>query len=666
MFGASKTNSASTGGVADPYFYDVTMLLTGNGTNGAQNNTFIDSSSNNFTITRNGNTTQGSFSPYGSLWSNYFDGSSTESIATNTALNFGTGDFTVECWFNRTVTNDSGTVQVMFADGSDAAGLVAALYNNKLYCYFVGTGGIFNSVSPTISNNTWYHFAWTRSGSTMTAYLNGTALGTVSNSGNHSSSTGGTVIGRSAGGTTMNYWQGYISNVRFVKGSAVYSSSFTPSTTPLTAVSGTSLLTCQSNRFIDNSSNAFALTVNGTPSVQRFSPFNPTASYDTATIGGSGYFDGSGDKLGQIQSTAFNFSTACTYECWVYATAIPSSGEYTLWEQGDTNHEDMRLVIKTDGKLGLYINGDMTGSTSGEPTLPLNQWVHVVVLMTNASGTARAYIYQNGVKIRNNTPWNGFSYGNDYGLAIGSWYNNTNNFYGYISNFRVSNIARYDYSSSTLTVPTTPFTNDANTTLLCSMTNAGIPDSAMMNDLETVGSTQIDTSVKKFGTGSIIISSATNDYLAVNGGNLLYLPYTSPWTIEFWMYSTTSYTPAVWYGGSTDQLGFCNSARQRGIIGQNSFNGAGDASLIVSGTAISANTWGHIAIVCNGSGVITLYLNGTSVGSASTTKDCNIQRIGQFPSGSSFNGYIDDLRITKGYARYTSNFTPPTTALPTY
>ncbi len=52
----------------DPYFDYVTLLLHGNGTNGAQNNTFLDSSTNNFTITRNGNTTQGTFAPYGSNW----------------------------------------------------------------------------------------------------------------------------------------------------------------------------------------------------------------------------------------------------------------------------------------------------------------------------------------------------------------------------------------------------------------------------------------------------------------------------------------------------------------------------------------------------------------------------------------------------------------------
>jgi hypothetical protein len=48
----------------DPFFNQTTLLLHGDGTNGAQNNTFLDSSTNNFTITRNGNTTQGTFSPF--------------------------------------------------------------------------------------------------------------------------------------------------------------------------------------------------------------------------------------------------------------------------------------------------------------------------------------------------------------------------------------------------------------------------------------------------------------------------------------------------------------------------------------------------------------------------------------------------------------------------
>ena len=84
--------------LGDPNFENVTLLLHGDGTNGGQNNTFVDGSTNNFTITRNGNTTQGSFSPYGDFWSNYFDGTGDAlTTATSAALNiFTSGDFTVE------------------------------------------------------------------------------------------------------------------------------------------------------------------------------------------------------------------------------------------------------------------------------------------------------------------------------------------------------------------------------------------------------------------------------------------------------------------------------------------------------------------------------------------------------------------------------------------
>ena len=84
----------------DPYFQYVTSLLHGDGTNGGQNNTFLDSSSNAFSITRNGNTTQGSFSPYGSNWGNYFGGGSTYLTVPNNAAYTFPGDFTIEIWYS--------------------------------------------------------------------------------------------------------------------------------------------------------------------------------------------------------------------------------------------------------------------------------------------------------------------------------------------------------------------------------------------------------------------------------------------------------------------------------------------------------------------------------------------------------------------------------------
>jgi hypothetical protein len=75
--------------IYDPYFNQTTLMLHGNGTNAAQNNTFLDSSTNNFTITRNGNTTQGTFTPFSQTgWSNYFGSSTSDGItfASNAAF----------------------------------------------------------------------------------------------------------------------------------------------------------------------------------------------------------------------------------------------------------------------------------------------------------------------------------------------------------------------------------------------------------------------------------------------------------------------------------------------------------------------------------------------------------------------------------------------------
>ena len=94
---------ASTPPATNPPFNLVSLLLHGDGTNGAQNNTFVDSSTNNFTITRTGNVAQGTFSPFSladGQWSNYFDGTSAyETVATNSVFTYGTNDFTIECWF---------------------------------------------------------------------------------------------------------------------------------------------------------------------------------------------------------------------------------------------------------------------------------------------------------------------------------------------------------------------------------------------------------------------------------------------------------------------------------------------------------------------------------------------------------------------------------------
>ena len=107
----------------DEFFNRVTLLLPGNGTNGAQNNTFLDSSTNNFTITRNGNTTQGTFSPFSQTgWGNYFDGTDDYlSVADNAVLRPGAGAFTLEAWIYR---GASGAAHTIYAKGGASTGIV--------------------------------------------------------------------------------------------------------------------------------------------------------------------------------------------------------------------------------------------------------------------------------------------------------------------------------------------------------------------------------------------------------------------------------------------------------------------------------------------------------------------------------------------------------------
>jgi len=105
----------------------------------------------------------------------------------------------------------------------------------------------------------------------------------------------------SFGEGSLYYFQGYISNVRIVNGTAVYTSNFTPSTTPLTAISGTALLTCQSGSFNDASSNNFTISTNGSPYIASQNPFGVCfagggggGSQGTGSISGNGGMGGGG------------------------------------------------------------------------------------------------------------------------------------------------------------------------------------------------------------------------------------------------------------------------------------------------------------------------------------------------------------------------------------
>ena len=157
----------------DPFFYSVTSLLHGDGTNGGQNNTFLDSSTNNFTITRNGNTTQGSFSPFSQTgWGNYFDGNGDElTLSNTTAAQVGSGDFSIECFVFPTRQTNT------FAQGLITYGIVGSTTGTSYIGFQMSPSGYMNfffaqTASPDKADpnllpiNQWSHVVACRSGST--------------------------------------------------------------------------------------------------------------------------------------------------------------------------------------------------------------------------------------------------------------------------------------------------------------------------------------------------------------------------------------------------------------------------------------------------------------------------------------------------------------------
>jgi len=650
MFLAKKLNDGAGAPPAtvDAQFNYVTMLLHGDGTNGAQNNTFLDSSTNNFSITRNGNTTQGSFSPYGSNWSNYFGGSSDYlQIADNSAFTFGSGDFTVEFWIYS--SNTSLTLIIGQNNGSETATSFDVRYNGTTI-----SGNIFSSatnyaISESMSKNAWHHVAFVRNGTSLRIYVDGvstssTAVSTVSV--NDSSNV--LRIGASSETTPAYYLNGYLSNVRIVKGTAVYTSNFTPSTTPLTAITNTSFLTCQSNRFVDNSASPLTITTSGSPSIQRFNPFGTATAYSTSVIGGSGYFDGSGDSLTVAASSAFAFGTGnFSVQFWVYFTAATADNQTVV------ELRPMRLIIgrKTNNKARIYVpNTDQNNGNNG-PDIPNNAWTHFSVARTGTT----MYVYINGVSAFSFSSTDNFT--SNPSISIGRNDDLAEPMIGYVSDVR---ILKGTYNVS---LPTAPYTAITNTSLLLSMTNGAIFDNAMMNDLETAGNAQISTSVKKYGTGSIAFDG-TGDTLKITPDVNVNMDFrTGPFTFECWIYrSSASGQIFIADFGVSSANGW--ALYDEGSGGNMQFRIADTDRIAVN--PIPATTWTHVAIVRVGT-TVTLYVNGTSAGSYASAgtdlKYTGTKYIGSQSGSSSYmNGYIDDLRITKGYARYTATFTPPTSA----
>ena len=205
------------------------------------------------------------------------------SIASNANFGFGASDYTIEFWtYYSPISNSNGKMVIdsrPTATNGDYWNFGTS--NTGIMAFSPSIGG--TTITDTVARtNQWVHYAVSRSGSSLKLFANGTQVASTTDSSTTLAS--GLLIGANAfrGIATDTYWLGYISNIRILKGTALYTASFTAPTSPLTTVASCSLLTCQSPTIVDNSGNNFTITNNGTATVSSaVTPFTSTSYAST-------------------------------------------------------------------------------------------------------------------------------------------------------------------------------------------------------------------------------------------------------------------------------------------------------------------------------------------------------------------------------------------------
>jgi len=323
--------------------------------------TIRDASTNNFTITNNNTATVSTVTPFTAILpssmkfkktainnSVLFNGTSQYlSLTLPSAL--GTNNFTVEGWFYATSTSSNPAPTMFDTRTPDNAGAGFIIYINTGSPTLAFGTALTNYIigSTVLVTNRWYHFAVVRNSNTFTSYLDGVSQGTYNATGINFTNTS-TKIGNGANG----YFPGYISNIRVVNGTAIYTASFTAPTSPLTVVANTSLLTCNAATIVDASTSNLTITNNGSATVSSITPFLSTPNAFKVKKSPGVYMVATGGDL---------ITTSGSYKIHTFTTVGTSS--FTISSIGST--PSIEYLIVGGGGAGGSNNNCGGGGAGG-------------------------------------------------------------------------------------------------------------------------------------------------------------------------------------------------------------------------------------------------------------------------------------------------------------
>ena len=279
-----------------------------------------------------------------------------------------TGDFTIECWYYHT-TNGVALFDQYTAATTGAGNWQFWITGNIFYFYYDGSSNLAASAT-TLTTNTWYHLSATRSGSTIRLFINGILQSTTVTFAGTVGRNDTLWIGRQhyANSGTLT---GYIASARIIKGTALNTATFITPTSYLTAVTNTILLTCQSSTFVDTSTNAWSITLSGTPYVSNNIPYSiiysnsglpVTKLYDngnllitnqiietTSTSFSATYSIGSAGTGGSAGANSGTAGGSTTFT--IGATTITATGGTAGASGGDSGSKQTAGVTATNGDI---------------------------------------------------------------------------------------------------------------------------------------------------------------------------------------------------------------------------------------------------------------------------------------------------------------------------
>ena len=607
----------------------------------------------------------------------YFDGSGDYLEAADSAdFQFGSGDFTIEAWIYLESASNNHTMIVTrwnTSGGSDQSWLfyVDTSTMKLNFSYRDSNGSTYRNNQDTgvaISLNQWHHVAVAREGSNFRYLVNGQLSSTVSDSNTVNNGSTALRVGQyTAGGTVRNY-DGYISDLRIVKGTAVYTSAFTPPTSALTAISDsgydTSLLTCNEKPNIYDASKGNRVTLGGTAKSSTAQKKNASSSM---LFNGNSYVELVDNH--QYAPGTNNF----VVEFWMRYTG--GSGTRNII---DTRGQANGYAIRLDSSNNLTIYSEPNGVTihTSASALTQDQWYHVAFVRNNKE----SYLFIDGAQSGSSAA--SYSGGNprDFtskSMVIGAQHGkSTQYFSGYVEDIRIgNNISRY------------PFIPTAETLTSGSLTKA-LACYAASETTAVYGASSTSLSVTKTGNAAAsdfgpadgmksVYFDGSGDYLTIDLGVAI---GTNDFCVEGWawrhpsagnvnsrgVFSIADNTSSGGSGFSTELDNISLQYRNNSFGNEwAAFLNNGQRNITDSDTEF--RHWYHFVVQRNG-GTSKVFIDGSMIYSIADTYDYANKRllaIGAYHSGNYWYGYISNLRVSVGSGSnfYSNSFTPPTSEL---